>query len=288
MPEADNEIPRSSPASYEYDHSMVVEETPEPSVSGTTDDDDDLSSDDEVYVVPKNATQKVFQFGGNRVATTSNNYSPSHKTNSSKRARFDSAESPTLDFSPAKRRRTSLSPSSNNLSIPESPPPPPLSPSPFAKKQPESPRPESISQFSKQSATTEEGGSDGDEIDPDIAEFWWQPSEITGHTPDDPDEDDRGVNGIGYQKTKAEAYSISQKKKKQLAEWRTREAREARALRAGGRKSMAGVGVATGRVTKSGSRSGSPAASESGRRSPFSPRKEREERIARAVRFEIG
>lgn len=136
-----------------------------------------------------------------------------------------------------------------------------------------------------------DGSVEEDEMDSDIADYWWQPSEITGHTPDDPDEDNYGVNGIGYQKSKAEAWNISQKKKRQLAEWRSREAREARALRAGGRKSMAGLGgggVASGRVTKSGSRSGSPVAGDSGRRSPFSPRKEREERIARAVRFEIG
>lgn len=94
------------------------------------------------------------------------------------------------------------------------------------------------------------------ESDPEFSALWWQDSEISGHDPEDPEEDNRGVNGIGYQKTRAEQSRISAKKQKQLAEWRSREAKEARALRSGRRTAL--QGVIGGRVTKSTSRSGSP------------------------------
>lgn len=193
----------------------------------------------------------------------------------SKRARFvsvDMTQSQTPTSSPAKRRRTST------------PPPPATTPrtQPFplsllTKKH--SPSPKSTAPTSPPDTTD----IDANEPDPDLSEFWWQPSEITGHSPTDPDEDDRGVNGIGYQKTRTEAWSISQKKKKQIADWRAREAKEARALRLGGRR---GMGVTSGRVTKS--RSGSPVAAENRRRTLLSPKKEREEQVARAVRFETS
>lgn len=121
----------------------------------------------------------------------------------------------------------------------------------------------------------------------ELAQFWWQPSEIVGHDPDDPEEDNRGVNGIGYQKTKAEQWRISEKKKRQISEWRLREAKEARSLRAGGRRVM------MGRVSKPGSRAGSPSDSTArGRSSPVprsvSDEKRMEEVVRRAVRFDLG
>lgn len=110
------------------------------------------------------------------------------------------------------------------------------------------------------------------ETESENSNLWWQDSEIVGHDPADPDDDARGVNGIGFQKTRAEQYRISQSKRKQITEWRNREAREARALRAAGRGSGSGIRssagkdmldkpdkghrVMLGRVTKS--RSGSP------------------------------
>ncbi|KAI9368295.1 hypothetical protein BJX61DRAFT_537367 [Aspergillus egyptiacus] len=59
----------------------------------------------------------------------------------------------------------------------------------------------------------------------------WNDSEITGHMPTDPDDDGYGINGIGFKPTAAIAWARSQKRQKQVAEWRHREAREAREKR---------------------------------------------------------
>ncbi|KAL6240082.1 hypothetical protein BDW75DRAFT_2437 [Aspergillus navahoensis] len=59
----------------------------------------------------------------------------------------------------------------------------------------------------------------------------WSDSEITGHNPTDPDDDGYGINGIGFKPTAAIAWARSQKRKKQVAEWKNREAREARERR---------------------------------------------------------
>lgn len=64
-----------------------------------------------------------------------------------------------------------------------------------------------------------------------VSDQFWHASEITGWTPDDPDEDNYGINGVGYAKTAAKAWSISQKRKQQIAEYRSRETREARQRR---------------------------------------------------------
>lgn len=64
-----------------------------------------------------------------------------------------------------------------------------------------------------------------------LAEYFWRSSEITSHSPHDPEEDNRGVNGIGYQKTKAEADGIALKKRRQLEAWRRREESDRRAER---------------------------------------------------------
>lgn len=59
----------------------------------------------------------------------------------------------------------------------------------------------------------------------------WHDSEITGHDPNDPNDDGYGINGIGFKPTAAMAWNRSQKRQKQLAEWKSREAREARERR---------------------------------------------------------
>ncbi|KAL5000216.1 hypothetical protein BDV10DRAFT_162900 [Aspergillus recurvatus] len=59
----------------------------------------------------------------------------------------------------------------------------------------------------------------------------WSDSEITGHNPTDPDDDGYGINGIGFKPTAAIAWARSQRRKKQVAEWKNREAREARERR---------------------------------------------------------
>ncbi|KAJ0426309.1 hypothetical protein BJY00DRAFT_129659 [Aspergillus carlsbadensis] len=67
------------------------------------------------------------------------------------------------------------------------------------------------------------------EADEDI--FTWNDSEITGHNPTDPDDDGYGINGIGFKPTAAIAWARSQKRQKQVTDWRSREAREARERR---------------------------------------------------------
>jgi hypothetical protein len=59
----------------------------------------------------------------------------------------------------------------------------------------------------------------------------WHDSEITGHNPNDPNDDGYGINGIGFKPTPAIAWARSQKRQKQVADWKDREAREARERR---------------------------------------------------------
>jgi hypothetical protein len=68
-------------------------------------------------------------------------------------------------------------------------------------------------------------------VDEERAALTWHDDEITGHDPDDPDDDGEGINGIGFKPTPAEAYARAQKRRAQMAEYRNREAREARKMR---------------------------------------------------------
>ncbi|KAJ6020667.1 hypothetical protein N7540_006171 [Penicillium herquei] len=61
--------------------------------------------------------------------------------------------------------------------------------------------------------------------------FTWHDHEITGHDPTDPTDDGYGINGVGFKPTAAMAWARSQKRQKQVAEWKNREAREAREKR---------------------------------------------------------
>lgn len=61
--------------------------------------------------------------------------------------------------------------------------------------------------------------------------FTWHDFEITGHNPTDPNDDGYGINGIGFKPTPAIAWARTEKRRKQVAEWRNREAREAREKR---------------------------------------------------------
>ena len=65
----------------------------------------------------------------------------------------------------------------------------------------------------------------------EISDQYWHESEITGHDPDDPNDDGEGINGIGFKPTPAIAWARAQKRKSQLADYRSREAKEARAKR---------------------------------------------------------
>ncbi|KAI4130323.1 MAG: hypothetical protein LQ347_003427 [Umbilicaria vellea] len=63
------------------------------------------------------------------------------------------------------------------------------------------------------------------------ASLTWQDSEITGHDPTDPSDDGYGINGVGFRPTPAIAHARAQKRKQQVAEWKNREARDARQRR---------------------------------------------------------
>ncbi|KAI7189227.1 hypothetical protein KC343_g12222 [Hortaea werneckii] len=67
----------------------------------------------------------------------------------------------------------------------------------------------------------------------DPTSLTWQDDEITGHELDanDPGDDGLGINGIGFRPTPAEAEARSQRRKKQIANWKAQEAKEARQRR---------------------------------------------------------
>ena len=66
--------------------------------------------------------------------------------------------------------------------------------------------------------------------------LFWHDSEITGHNPTDPDDDGYGINSIGFKPTVAVAWARSQRRKQQLADYKNREAREARQRRSDRRR----------------------------------------------------
>ncbi len=74
----------------------------------------------------------------------------------------------------------------------------------------------------------------------EISDHYWHESEITGHDPDDPNDDGYGINGIGFKPTPALAFARSQKRKQQLAEYRSRETKEARQKRSERRRGDSG------------------------------------------------
>jgi hypothetical protein len=108
---------------------------------------------------------------------------------------------------------------------------------------------DSKSRAKKRAGTLPLGGKEeGDEVklvDEERAALTWHDDEITGHDPDDPDDDGEGINGIGFKPTPAEAYARAQKRRAQMAEYRNREAREARKIRSERRR-----GSEASKVTK--------------------------------------
>lgn len=66
--------------------------------------------------------------------------------------------------------------------------------------------------------------------------LWWSDAEITGHDPKDPSDDGYGINGVGFLPTPAIANARTERRKKQVAEWKNREAREARQRRSDRRR----------------------------------------------------
>lgn len=66
--------------------------------------------------------------------------------------------------------------------------------------------------------------------------LWWTDTEITGHNPNDPTDDGYGINGVGFLPTPAIANARSERRKRQVAEWKNREARDARQKRSDRRR----------------------------------------------------
>ncbi|KAL8771721.1 MAG: hypothetical protein Q9209_002912 [Squamulea sp. 1 TL-2023] len=71
---------------------------------------------------------------------------------------------------------------------------------------------------------------------PPALNLWWADAEITGHDPKDPADDGYGINGVGFIPTPAMASARAERRKKQVAEWKNREAREARQKRSEARR----------------------------------------------------
>ncbi|KAK3320308.1 hypothetical protein B0T19DRAFT_285552 [Cercophora scortea] len=67
--------------------------------------------------------------------------------------------------------------------------------------------------------------------DPLRASLTWHDDEITIYDPDDSEDDGTGINGIGFKPTPAIAHARTVRRRQQLAEYRKREEREARAKR---------------------------------------------------------
>ncbi|KAL1303243.1 hypothetical protein AAFC00_006657 [Neodothiora populina] len=87
----------------------------------------------------------------------------------------------------------------------------------------------------------------------DDASMTWQESEITGHLWDplqNKDDDGEGINGIGFRPSAAVEWKRREGRKRQVSEWKAREAKEDRKRRfdrrkkrgSGGRSSLAGGG----------------------------------------------
>lgn len=65
----------------------------------------------------------------------------------------------------------------------------------------------------------------------DRAALTWHDDEITGHDPSDPEDDGEGINGIGFKPTPAEARARAERRRQQMADYKSREMKEARAKR---------------------------------------------------------
>jgi hypothetical protein len=81
-------------------------------------------------------------------------------------------------------------------------------------------------------------------VDPDRAALTWHDDEITGHDPSDPEDDGEGINGIGFKPTPAEARARAERRRQQMAEYKSREMKEARAKRSERRRG--GASMTTG------------------------------------------
>ncbi|KAH8769153.1 hypothetical protein F5883DRAFT_65668 [Diaporthe sp. PMI_573] len=93
-----------------------------------------------------------------------------------------------------------------------------------------------VASTSKLGNADQPGDAAAEVIDPIRAALTWHEDEITVYDPNDEDDDGVGINGIGFKPTPAIAYARTQKRKQQLAEYKKREEREARARRSSRRR----------------------------------------------------
>lgn len=84
-------------------------------------------------------------------------------------------------------------------------------------------------------------------VDPDRAAMTWHDDEITGHNPDDPEDDGEGINGIGFKPTAAIAHARTAKRRQQMEAYKSREAKEAREKRSERRRASEAATRATSR-----------------------------------------
>ncbi|RDW77289.1 hypothetical protein BP6252_05342 [Coleophoma cylindrospora] len=84
-------------------------------------------------------------------------------------------------------------------------------------------------------------------VDPDRAALTWHDDEITGHNPNDPEDDGEGINGIGFKPTAAIAYARTAKRRQQMEAYKSREAKEAREKRSERRRANEAASQATSR-----------------------------------------
>lgn len=75
------------------------------------------------------------------------------------------------------------------------------------------------------------------------ASLTWHDDEITIYDPEDSEDDGTGINGIGFKPTPAVAYARTERRRQQLAEYRKREEREARAKRSQRRRGSPVAGL---------------------------------------------
>jgi hypothetical protein len=83
----------------------------------------------------------------------------------------------------------------------------------------------------KPKPTTSSSSTNPTITDPLRASLTWHDDEITIYDPDDSDDDGTGINGIGFKPTPAIAYARTVRRRQQLAEYKKREEKEARAKR---------------------------------------------------------
>lgn len=86
------------------------------------------------------------------------------------------------------------------------------------------------------SSASDLGSGSDDSVSPtnekkDSDPYTWQDWEITGHLALDADDDGYGINGVGFRPTPQTAEARLQRRKKQIADWKSREAREQRQKR---------------------------------------------------------